>query len=137
MARWLFKSEPGCYSFADLRREGKTLWDGITNALARKHLREVKSGDQILFYHTGDEKAVVGVMTATSGPQPDPNGDDDKAVVVAVKPIRALEHPVTLARIRSESLLGDLALVRNSRLSVMPVTEAQWQRIEQLAREAE
>src|SRR5438445_5785881 len=82
MARWLFKSEPSCYSFDDLRRDGATLWDGITNALARKHLRSVRPGDQILFYHTGDEKAVVGIMKAASGPQPDPHADDEKAVAI-------------------------------------------------------
>src|SRR5438034_10565594 len=99
MPRWLFKSEPGCYSFADLRREGGTLWDGVTNALARKHLRAVQPGDQVLFYHTGEERAVVGIMKATSGPKPDPNDEDEKAVVIEVKPVRALRHPVSLARI--------------------------------------
>src|SRR2546423_12988156 len=135
MARWLFKSEPDCYSFADLRRDGSTLWDGVTNALARKHLRGVQRGDEILFYHTGDEKAVVGVMKATSGPQPDPTPDDAKAVVVEVKPVKALAQPVRLARVKADPLLASWDLVRLSRLSVMPVTDAQWQRIEELARE--
>jgi predicted RNA-binding protein with PUA-like domain len=135
MARWLFKSEPGCYSFDDLRRDGSTLWDGITNALARKHLRTVRPGDQILFYHTGDEKAVVGVMKATSGPQPDPNAEDEKSVAIEVKPVRALPHPVSLARIKAEPKLSSWDLVRMSRLSVVPVTEAQWQRVEYLAQE--
>jgi predicted RNA-binding protein with PUA-like domain len=135
MPRWLFKSEPGCYSFADLRRDGTTLWDGVTNALARKHLRAVQRGDQVLFYHTGDEKAVVGVMKTTSGPQRDPNDDDEKAVVVEVKPVRAFPSPVSLARIKADPLLASWDLVRNSRLSVMPVSDTQWQRVEELARE--
>src|SRR5436309_11453086 len=135
MARWLFKSEPGCYSFDDLRRDRSTVWDGITNALARKHLRCVRPGDEILFYHTGDEKAVVGVMKATSGPKPDPNGDDEKSVVVEVKPVKALPHPVSLARIKADPTLASWDLVRLSRLSVMPVTDAQWQRVEEFARE--
>ena len=137
MPRWLFKSEPDCYSFADLERDGSTLWDGVTNALARKHLREVQPGDKIWFYHTGDEKAVVGLMAAVAGPQSDPNGDDPKAVVVEVKPVRKLKNPVSLARIKGDALLADWDLVRNSRLSVVPVSPEQWRRVEQLAKSAE
>jgi len=135
MARWLFKSEPGCYSFADLRRDGSTLWDGVTNALARKYLRAVRPGDEILFYHTGDEKAVVGVVKATSEPRPDPNSEDESSVAVGVTAVRRLPNPVPLARIKADSKLASWDLVRNSRLSVMPVTDAQWQRVEQLARD--
>jgi predicted RNA-binding protein with PUA-like domain len=137
MARWLFKSEPDCYSFDDLRRDGSTLWDGVTNALARKHLRAVRPGDEILFYHTGDEKAVVGVMSAMSDPEPDPNDDDPKAVVVKVKPVRGFTNPVTLARIKAEEKLASWDLVRISRLGVMPVTDAQWRIVERLARNPE
>jgi predicted RNA-binding protein with PUA-like domain len=134
MARWLFKSEPDCYSYADLERDRSTLWDGVTNALARKHLREVQPGDKVWFYHTGDEKAVVGLMEVVSGPQSDPNDADSKAVVVEVKPVRKLKQPVTLARIKGDPLLADWALVRNSRLSVVPVSPAQWRRVEELAK---
>jgi len=137
MPRWLFKSEPDCYSFDDLRRDGSTLWDGVTNALARKHLRAVRPGDEIFFYHTGDEKAVVGVMKATSGPQPDPHDEDDKSVVVEVRPVRAFTNPVSLARIKGQARLASWDLVRNSRLGVMPVTDAQWQLVEQLARKSD
>jgi len=136
MGRWLFKSEPSCYSFDDLRRDGSTVWDGITNAMARIHLRNIRRGDQVFFYHTGNVKAVVGVMKATSGPQSDPNADDDKAVAIEVKPVRALRHPVSLSRIKAEPKLASWDLVRQSRLSVMPVTEAQWQVVEELARES-
>jgi predicted RNA-binding protein with PUA-like domain len=134
MARWLFKVEPNCYSFADLERDRTTLWDGVTNALARKHLRQVQPGDRIWFYHTGDEKAVVGLMEAVTGPQPDPNDDDSKAVVVEVKPVKRLKNPVPLARIKDDPLLADWELVRLPRLSVMPVSEAQWRRVEELAK---
>jgi predicted RNA-binding protein with PUA-like domain len=134
--RWLFKSEPDCYSFADLERDGATLWDGVTNALARKHLREVKPGDKIWCYHTGDEKAIVGLMEAVGGPQTDPKDDDPKSVVVEVKPIRKLKHPVSLARIKAEPDLSDWALVRNSRLSVVPVSPDQWRLVEQLVKTA-
>jgi predicted RNA-binding protein with PUA-like domain len=136
MSRWLFKSEPDCYSYADLERDGATLWDGVTNALARKHLREVQPGDKIWFYHTGDEKVIVGLMEAVGGPQTDPNDDDPKSVVVEVKPIRKLKHPVSLARIKAEPSLADWALVRNSRLSVVPVSLEQWRRVEQLVKAA-
>jgi predicted RNA-binding protein with PUA-like domain len=136
MPRWLFKSEPDCYSFADLERDGATLWDGVTNALARKHLREVRPGDKIWYYHTGDEKAIVGLMEAVGGPQTDPKDDDPKSVVVEVKPVRKLKHPVTLARIKAEPQLANWALVRNSRLSVVPVSPEQWRQVEQLVKAA-
>ena len=134
MARWLFKSEPDCYSFADLERDGRTLWDGVTNALARKHLRQVQPGDRVLYYHTGGEKAIVGVMEAVSGPQPDPADDDPKAVVVEVRPLKRFTAPVPLARVKEDPLLADWELVRLPRLSVMPVSEEQWRRVEELSK---
>jgi predicted RNA-binding protein with PUA-like domain len=137
MHRWLFKSEPSCYSFADLERDRSTLWDGVTNALARKHLREVEPGDKIWFYHTGDEKAIVGLMEAVGGPHSDPKDDDPKSVAIEVKPIRKLKHPITLARIKAEPKLAGWDLVRMSRLSVVPVTAEQWRMVEQLAKSAE
>jgi predicted RNA-binding protein with PUA-like domain len=136
MARWLFKSEPDSYSFADLERDGATLWDGVTNALARKHLREVRPGDKIWYYHTGDEKAIVGLMEAVGSPQADPNDEDPKSVVVEVKPVRKLKHPIPLSRIKAEPALADWALVRNSRLSVVPVSPEQWRQVEQLVKTA-
>jgi predicted RNA-binding protein with PUA-like domain len=136
MARWLFKSEPDSYSFADLERDGATLWDGVTNALARKHLREVRPGDKIWYYHTGDEKAIVGLMEAVGGPQADPNDEDPKSVVVEVRPVRKLKYPIPLSRIKAEPALADWALVRNSRLSVVPVSPEQWRQVEQLVKTA-
>ncbi len=129
MARWLFKEEPTHYSFADLEREGSTVWDGVANALALQHLRNVKAGDRVLFYHTGKEKAVVGVMAVASGPEPGAAGD----VTVTVRPVRRLHHPVPLSRIKADPTLAEWELVRLPRLSVMPVTEAQWRRVEELA----
>lgn len=135
MAYWLFKEEPDHYSYADLERDGKTLWDGVDNNLARKHLREVKRGDRIFYYHTGKEKAIVAEMKATADAQPDPASDDPKSVVVQVEPVRKMPRPVTLAEIKQDPQLKDWLLVRMSRLSVMPATAAQWQRIETLAKQ--
>jgi predicted RNA-binding protein with PUA-like domain len=138
MPRWLFKSEPDCYSFADLERDGATVWDGVTNALARKHLREVQPGDKIWYYHTGGEKAIVGIMEAVGGPQADPNAaDDPKAVVVEVKPIRKVKRPLTLAAIKGDPLLADWDLVRLPRLSIVPVSPEQWRRVEELVKAAQ
>jgi predicted RNA-binding protein with PUA-like domain len=133
MAFWLFKSEPDCYSFDDLQRDGTTLWDGVTNALARKHLREVRPGDRIWFYHTGEERAIVGLMEAAGSPKPDPTNDDPNSVVIEVKSVRKLKRAVTLAQVKADRLLSKWDLVRNSRLSVMPVSAAQWRRVEELA----
>jgi predicted RNA-binding protein with PUA-like domain len=133
MAKWLFKEEPDHYSYADLEREGTTLWDGVTNALARQNLRKVRKGDLILYYHTGKEKAVIAEMVALANAAPDPNDDDPKAVVVKVKPVRKLPNPVSLQRIKDDPTLTGWDLVRNSRLSVMPVTEEQWRRIEDMS----
>lgn len=135
MALWLFKEEPQHYGYGQLEADGKTLWEGVTNNLARKYLRQVKKGDRILFYHTGNEKAVVGEMRALADARPDPNAnaEDPKAVVVEVKPVRRWPVPVPLARIKGEPLLKDWELVRMSRLSVMPVSPEQWQRVEEMA----
>lgn len=121
MALWLFKSEPTEYSFADLEREGETLWDGISNPLALRHLSQVRRGDRIYFYHTGGEKAVVGIMEATQDAQPDPSDATGRLWVVRVRPVRRLRRPVPLARIKAEPRCAAWELVRMSRLSVMPV----------------
>ena len=133
MARWLFKVEPTHYSFADLQRERRTTWDGISNALAQKNLRQVRKGDSVFCYHTGKEKAIVGVMRVVSGPRTDPQADDPKEVVVGVEAVRLLPQPVSLARIKNDPLLAGWDLVRLSRLSVMRVTEEQWRRVEELS----
>jgi predicted RNA-binding protein with PUA-like domain len=132
---WLFKTEPSCYSFAHLERDGRTTWDGVANALARKHLRAVARGDRVLVYHTGDEKAVVGVAEAVSDAYPDPKaGADARAIVVDLEPTRRLPRPVTLAALKARPGLAAFPLVRLPRLSVMPVSAAEWKEIERLAK---
>jgi len=133
MAFWLFKEEPGCYNFANLQRDGSTTWSGVTNALAQKHLRDIKKGDKVFFYHTGDEKAVVGVMEATADASPDPDDEAGKRVVVTVKPLRKLKNPVTLAAIKADKSFANWELVRIGRLSVMPVPDALWKKIEAMS----
>ncbi len=135
MAYWLFKTEPSSYSFAQLERDGRTTWDGVANALARKHLGAVKRGDRIAIYHTGDEKAVVGVAAATSDAYPDPKAHGDaRAVVVDIAPTRPLARPVTLAELKARPALAAFPLVRLPRLSVMPVSVGEWKEIERLAK---
>ncbi len=131
---WLFKEEPDHYNFADLERDGTTFWDGVTNNLARQNLRKVCRGDRVLYYHTGKEKAIVGEMEATSDPQPDPTSEDPKGVGVEVRPVRRLLHPVSLERVKGDPELAGWDLVRLPRLSVLPVSAAQWRRIHELSR---
>ncbi|MBI3770830.1 MAG: EVE domain-containing protein [Deltaproteobacteria bacterium] len=132
---WLFKTEPSCYSFAQLERDGRTTWDGVANALARKHLRAVARGDRVLVYHTGDEKAVVGIAEAVSDAYPDPKARADvRAVVVDLEPTRRLPRPVTLAALKARPGLAAFPLVRLPRLSVMPVSAAEWKEVERLAK---
>ncbi len=135
MACWLFKEEPTHYNFASLQREGRTVWDGVRNALARQNLWQVRRDDRAFYYHTGKEKAVVGEMRVLSDPRTDPDADDPKEVLVEVEAVRLLPHPVSLARIKNDPLLAGWDLVRLPRLSVVPVTEAQWRRVEELAAE--
>jgi predicted RNA-binding protein with PUA-like domain len=135
MARWLFKEEPTHYSFAQLQQDGRTVWDGVSNALARQYLRKVRRGDRVLYYHTGKEKAIVGEMRAITDARTDSDADDPKQVVVEVEAVKLLLHPVSLARIKGDPLLADWDLVRLPRLSVMPVTEEQWRRVEELSAE--
>lgn len=134
MALWLFKEEPTTYSFATLEQEGSTTWSGVKNALAQKHLRSVKKGDRIFYYHTGDEKAVVGVMKAAANAAPDPADKDGKLYAVDVTPVRKLKRPVKLSEIKADKAFADFALVRMSRLSVMPVDDDQWARIEGMSK---
>lgn len=134
MNTWLLKTEPNDYSYDDLEREGGTRWDGVGNNLALKHMREVREGDRALIYHTGKERAAVGVARVTSAPYPDPEHDDPKRVVFDVAPDTRLEHPVTLAEVKADSAFDDFALVRNSRLSVMPVPAATWKRLMAMSR---
>jgi predicted RNA-binding protein with PUA-like domain len=133
---WLFKEEPTHYAYDDLVQDKKTMWSGVKNPLAQKHLRSVKKGDRIFYYHTGDEKAVVGVCKALGDAYPDPGDESGKASVVDVAPIKKLARPVTLAEIKADRAFADFPLVRISRLSVMPVSDDEWNRIEKLAAKA-
>lgn len=126
---WLFKTEPSEYSYDRLEKEKQAVWDGVTNALALKHLRQVRKGDWILFYHTGDERAVVAVARAASNPYPDPKDRSGKLVVVEVAPERRLDRPVTLAEIKARRDMAGFDLVRLGRLSVMPVSPERWEAI--------
>ena len=132
---WLFKTEPSNYSYDDLERDGQTIWDGVTNNLALKYLREVKTGDIALIYHTGDERRIVGVAAVVRGYYINPELGDDKLAVCEVAARERLETPVTLQQIKAEPKLQDWALVRNSRLSVVPVSDEQWQTVQQLMEE--
>jgi predicted RNA-binding protein with PUA-like domain len=131
MANWLMKSEPGSYSWEDLVRDGGTMWDGVRNNAARLHLRAMKPGDQAFFYHSMDERAVVGIMKITGTGQPD--GEDGSWVKVPVEPVRPLKKPVSLAQIKAEPRLAKMELIRQSRLSVAPVRDEEWKLVLEMA----
>jgi predicted RNA-binding protein with PUA-like domain len=132
MAFWLMKSEPGSYSWGDLVRDGGTMWDGVRNNAARLHLRSMQPGDQAFFYHSMDERAVVGIMRITGRGQPD--GEDGSWVKVPVEPVNPLPTPVTLAQIKGEPRLSKMELIRQSRLSVAPVLQQEWDLILEMAK---
>lgn len=131
---WLFKEEPTHYSFDDLVKDGTTVWSGVKNPLAQKHLHAVKKGDRIFYYHTGDQKAVVGIAKALRDAYPDPGDESGRQAVVDVAPLKKLERPVTLAEIKADRRFASFPLTRIPRLSVMPVSDAEWKAIEALAK---
>jgi predicted RNA-binding protein with PUA-like domain len=132
MAHWLMKSEPESYGWPDLVRDGATEWDGVRNNAARLHLKAMKAGDEAFFYHSMSDKAVVGIMRVMRAAQPDPK--DPNWVSVRVEPVRPLARPVTLAEIKAEPRLAKMEVIRQSRLSVAPVSDAEWQVVLELAR---
>src|SRR5262249_50484516 len=132
MNYWLLKSDPDEYSYDDLAKDGNAVWDGVTNNLALQNLRKIKKGDLLLIYHTGDEKAIVGLAVAVSNPYPDPNGDNEKLTVIDIKAKRRVKRPVTLSDIKQMPEFADFPLVRLPRLSVMPVTEEEYKRLAEL-----
>ena len=132
MANWLVKEEPDHYGYDALVRDGRTVWAGVRNPLAQKHLRSIRKGDRIFYYHTGKEKAVVAIAKAASDAYTDPKDKDAKLAVIDVVPERKLARPVTLKEIKADAAFASFPLVRMSRLSVMPVTDAEWKRIEKL-----
>lgn len=134
MANWLLKEEPDHYGYEQLERDRKTVWAGVKNPLAQKHLRGIRKGDRLFYYHTGKEKAVVAVARALGDAYPDPDDPSGRLFVVDVAPEKKLPRPVTLAEIKADPAFASFPLVRMGRLSVMPVTDAQWAHIEALAR---
>jgi predicted RNA-binding protein with PUA-like domain len=131
MAHWLMKSEPASYGWADLVRDGATEWDGVRNNAARLHLKAMKAGDHAFFYHSMSDKAVVGIMRVTRAAKPDPKAPE--WVTVRVEPVRPLPRPVTLAAIKAEPKLAKMELIRQSRLSVAPVRDEEWDLILKMA----
>jgi len=136
MARghWLVKSEPSTYSWDDLVRDGQTVWDGVRNPEARNHLAGMQRGDSVLFYHSGDGKAVVGVAKVVRESFPDPKADDPKWLAVELAPVKPLARAVTLAEIKADRSLAKIPLVTRSRLSVMPLDATAFERIVALAK---
>jgi predicted RNA-binding protein with PUA-like domain len=130
MARhWILKTEPSSYGFPDLVRERRTRWEGVSNAVALKHLRSMLEGDDALIYHTGNEKSLIGLARIVSAPYPDPSQSDPKPVVVDIEAGEPLPRPVSLAEIKADPAFKELGLVRLSRLSVVPVEPDQWKRL--------
>ena len=130
---FLFKEEPSNYNFDAFTKDKKTTWSGVRNPVAQRNLRSVKKGDRVFYYHTGDEKSVVGLAKALGDAYPDPDDASGKAHVVDIGPVTKLARPVTLKEIKTDPFFKDFALVRISRLSVMPVSDAEWARIEKMA----
>jgi predicted RNA-binding protein with PUA-like domain len=133
VANYLVKEEPAHYSYAQFAKDGGTTWTGVKNPLAQQHLRSIRTGDRVFYYHTGSEKAVVGIAKATSDAYSDPADRTGKAAVVDLAPVRALERPVTLAAIKADRRFRTFPLTRLPRLSVMPVTAGEWDAIMALA----
>jgi predicted RNA-binding protein with PUA-like domain len=131
MAHWLMKSEPESYSWADLISDGEAEWDGVRNPAARLHLKAMAAGDEAFFYHSGKDKAVVGIMRIVRAAAPDPK--DGAWVSVAIAPVRALDRPVTLKAIKADSTLAAMEILRQSRLSVSPIRDEEWGRILEMA----
>ncbi len=134
MNYWLVKSEPFKYSWDDFVRDKSTYWDGVRNYQARNNLKEMKKGDRALFYHSNEGKEIVGVARVTKESYQDPTTDDDRWVVVDLKPVKKLKKAVTLERVKADPLLAEMKLVRQGRLSVAPVTEEEFHRVLDLGR---
>ncbi|MEE8133020.1 MAG: EVE domain-containing protein [Nitrososphaerales archaeon] len=135
MAHWLFKEEPNNYSFEELLKDKKTRWDGVRNNLALRHLKSVKKNDLVLYYHTGMQKAAVGIAKVASGAYPDPEAKDLKLLVVDILPVEKLKRPVALAEIKANAKFKNFELVRIPRLSVMPVPNTLWDEIIRMSKQ--
>ena len=135
VAYWLLKTEPDCYAWDDLARDKSTVWDGVSNALALKHIRSMKKGDLALVYHTGDERSAIGIAEVQSSAYPDPKETDERIVVVELKAKKKLAQPVSLADIKADPAFDGFDLLRNGRLGVVPVPPAMWERILRMSQE--
>lgn len=135
MNYWLVKSEPDTYSFEQLLKDKKTIWDGVRNYAARNHMKAMKKGDLLLFYHSNEGKAVVGIAKVVKEAYQDPTTEDTAWVVVEIAPVKALKNPVTLDQVKAEKKLKDMALVRIGRLSVQPVKEEEYALVMKMAGE--
>lgn len=136
MGKWLVKSDPEDYSFEDLKKDKETEWDGVRNNLAAIHLKAMKKGDEVFVYHSGKEKTVVGIAKVTREAYPDVTDETGRFVSVDLRYVSHLESPVTLKQIKAEKSLGELSLVKMSRLSVMPVEEKHWKKIQKMGGES-
>lgn len=133
MAYWLVKSEPDVYGWDQLCKDKKTTWDGVRNFAARNHLKAMKKGDEVFFYHSNEGTAIVGIAKITKEYYADASSEENKWFVVDLKPVKALKNPVTLAQVKADKRLSGMTLVRLGRLSVQPVTEAEWKIVLELA----
>ena len=135
MAYWLVKSEPSVYSWEQFEKDKETCWSGVRNYAARIHLRAMKKGDEVLYYHSNEGMEIVGIAKVSKEAYPDPTTDNEAWVAVDLKPFKQLKHPVSLAQIKGEKKLAEMALVRLGRLSVQPVTDAEWKIVMEMAKE--
>ena len=133
MAYWLIKSEPSAYSWDQFVKDGKTFWSGIRNYAARNHLKAMKKGDEVFYYHSNEGLEIVGIAKVIKEAYKDPTSDDDAWVVVDLKPVKKLKKPVTLQQMKADKRLKDMALIRIGRLSVQPVTEVEWKMVLEMA----
>ena len=135
MGHWLVKSEPSVYSFDQLTKDRSTVWSGVRNYAARLHLRGMKKGDEVFYYHSNEGTDIVGIARVTKEAYQDPTTDDDRWVAVDIEPVRRLKNPVSLETIKGDKTLKEMALVRIGRLSVQPVTDKEWKTVLHLAGE--
>jgi len=135
MSYWLVKSEPSVYSYEQLEKDGQTTWDGVRNYAARNHLKSMKKGDQVLFYHSNEGLEIVGIAKVAKEHYQDPTTDEEAWVVVDLKPFKRLKKPVSMVQVKADKRLAEMALVRIGRLSVQPVTEKEWKVIMEMAGE--
>ena len=133
MAYWLVKSEPSVYSWEDFQKDGKTSWEGVRNYAARNHLRAMKKGDEVFYYHSNEGLSIVGIAKVIKEAYQDPTTAEEAWVTVDLKPVKSLKHPVSMKQIKNEKRLQDMALLRISRLSVQPVTEGEWMVVLEMA----